>query len=327
MDPMSANNGASDCGNVTSRLASMSLDESSDESPDIVHGGLIPDEELAEAVKAGGRLGLYSHTCRLPDKRIVVKTGTYRLLEEAQTMRYVQGMTHVPVPEVYEVHCEGADFQILMEYVEGDLLEHAWYAMTNEEKASVLTQLRDYLRELRSFRASFVGTAEGGPVRDEFFEGSPNAVYSDENEFNTNLLGALAKDNIEDSEDSTQYMTFDHMFKTTMQGNRLVMTYNNLHPRNIIVRGSQVVAFTDWSQAGFLPDYWEYCRPYTRSWETCNADASFFTKERVLDQILTPRERELAVFQFRAANVKSRVYTNSDEPQRHLDIKTGIYVW
>lgn len=39
-----------------------------------------------------------------------------------------------------------------------------------------------------------------------------------------------------------------------------VFTHGNLTPRNVVVRGAQVVAVLDWSQAGYYPAYWEYTK-------------------------------------------------------------------
>ncbi|KAI4859575.1 kinase-like domain-containing protein [Hypoxylon rubiginosum] len=323
-------------GDITSRLASISLGKNKSgaaRSSRLDESCLIPDSELARAVKDGGRLGVSSHAYLMPDGRTVVKQGTSRLLSEAYTMRIVREYTDVPVPEVYEVLYDDGptdDAQMLMEYVEGRPLEHAWPAYSAREKTDVVAQLRRHFATLASQEGPFVGAVDGTPVRDDFFECVPaNRVYAGEKDFNRGLLRAWYQNTKEVADRDPRFHALWSMFDTTaMLRHRLVMTYNNLHPRNILVRGSKVVALLDWSQAGYLPEYWEYCRVWGRLWETCGAEKSFLTgKECVLDQILAPYEEEMTVFQFRFSQLETKFYYNPEVPRRKYDPEKGIYVW
>jgi thiamine kinase-like enzyme len=43
----------------------------------------------------------------------------------------------------------------------------------------------------------------------------------------------------------------------------IVFTHSDIHQANIIVSPSgppKILAVVDWEQAGWYPDYWEYCR-------------------------------------------------------------------
>lgn len=44
----------------------------------------------------------------------------------------------------------------------------------------------------------------------------------------------------------------------------IVMTHNDLDPRNILIQGSWVVALLDWELSGYYPEYWEYCKATKR---------------------------------------------------------------
>ncbi|XXG96478.1 hypothetical protein Hte_002761 [Hypoxylon texense] len=339
MNPSSSNDETPN-GNISSQLASMSLNRSSPSRFTLAakNRPLIPDEELARAVAAGGRLGLRSHAYLLPDRKTVVKQGTSRLGSEAKTMRTVRKYTSIPVPEVYEVRYDDdnneeagrdGDAQMLMEYVEGQSLEQAWALYTAEEKASVVAQLRGYLAELASKEAPFVGAVDGTPVRDGFFECVPHRAYGAERDFNRGLLRAWWL-NTKERDDRDAHVQFLHaLVHMELRGHKMVMTWNNMHPRNILVRGTRIVALLDWSQAGYLPEYWEYCRPWGRCWESCGAEESFMTNEteRVLDQILTPYEEELKVFEYRFANLETKYHFNPRERRREFDVSKGIYVW
>ncbi|KAI1769184.1 kinase-like domain-containing protein [Hypoxylon sp. FL1150] len=300
---------------IASQLASMSLEQGGY----AISNGLIPDEELIEAVAKTGYLGLFSRTILLPDYRTVVKQGTADLLTEAQTMEYVRRYTSIPVPKVYEVRGSGNDAQILMEYVEGFSLFDAWHLFSDGQKDSVVAQLRGYFKELASITSPVASAIDGSPVKDEFFDFAPNKVCSDESEFNEELLKAWYQNSIDWSETEPQFPVLCNKLNETMRGNKFVLTHNNIHPRNILVRGSQVVAIVDWAQASFLPEYWEYCRPWTRCWDICSVGESVFTKDRILDQILTPRKEEFEVFRFKFSKTQTKMYHNPDKQWRRWD--------
>ena len=51
-------------------------------------------------------------------------------------------------------------------------------------------------------------------------------------------------------------------FIKAMPSHKIVLTHNDLSPRNILVRDGKVVAIVDWELSGFYPDYWEYVKAY-----------------------------------------------------------------
>lgn len=54
-----------------------------------------------------------------------------------------------------------------------------------------------------------------------------------------------------------------------MPQHEIVLTHSDFSPRNILVRGDQVVALIDWEMAGFYPEYWEYVKAlYHPDWES-----------------------------------------------------------
>lgn len=80
------------------------------------------------------------------------------------------------------------------------------------------------------------------------------------------------------------------IFREVMSGHEIVMTHNDLDPRNILVRGSTVVVLLDWELSGYYPDYWEYAKAMRRpDWETG------WVKDRALEKIIKPWSKELSV--------------------------------
>lgn len=68
------------------------------------------------------------------------------------------------------------------------------------------------------------------------------------------------------------------------------MSHGDISPRNILVRGTKVVAILDWEMSGFYPEYWDYVKSvYKPAWE------SGCIKDKVAERILPPYYAELAV--------------------------------
>ena len=41
---------------------------------------------------------------------------------------------------------------------------------------------------------------------------------------------------------------------------RIVFTHGDLAPRNILVKGGEVVALIDWEESGWFPEHWEFIK-------------------------------------------------------------------
>jgi hypothetical protein len=74
----------------------------------------------------------------------------------------------------------------------------------------------------------------------------------------------------------------------------IVLTHGDLRPANIIVTAAspaRVVAIIDWEQAGWYPDYWEYCKAMF----TTSYDGEW---RGYIDQFLAPHAAPLEAFDF-----------------------------
>jgi hypothetical protein len=70
-------------------------------------------------------------------------------------------------------------------------------------------------------------------------------------------------------------------------------TYGDLHPGNIIISSSKparILAITDWAQAGWYSNYWEYCKELYTCWYEDEWRRDW------VDNFLSPRLREFEVF-------------------------------
>ncbi|KAK7963457.1 hypothetical protein PG988_010431 [Apiospora saccharicola] len=250
-------------------------------------GRIVTKEEMDEAVLIEPFTGVRL----LKDGKTVVKTGAYTREAQGNTVKFVRQHTSIPVLEVHNVYKNQRTgfWCIVMEYVAGTRLDHAWATFDTEAKASVMKQLRTYFDELRSIKGSFIGAVDGSACDDQFFCASPWSYgpYQTEEELNEGLCQAWSTDR-DDEEAFTLLLC--QMQRTTMHGHDIVMTHNDFAPRNILVRGSTVVAILDWEYSGFYPVYWEYCKSLWRpGWD------SAWIKDGLVERVLGPYYKELAV--------------------------------
>ncbi|KAK3302744.1 phosphotransferase enzyme family protein [Chaetomium strumarium] len=258
-------------------------------------GRRVTEEELSRAT----RFSDFSLARLLPDGKTVVKAGTTIRETEGNTMRFIRQHTSIPVPEVYNVYKEsqpgggtGSVTVIVMEYVDGQRLDEAWPALTPDEKASVLQQLRGYFRELRQIKGDFIGSVDGSACDDQFLENAPESSrgpFKTEAEFNQALANVWLSGEGGHEEDPFRRLLVKILFEVG-RGHEIVLTHNDFAARNILVRGSTVVAILDWEFAGFYPEYWEYCKALWRpEWD------SEWIRDGLVDKVLEPYLKEVAL--------------------------------
>ncbi|KAI1636466.1 phosphotransferase enzyme family protein [Biscogniauxia mediterranea] len=247
---------------------------------------VVTQQDLANATKFGPVCCVYL----LNDKKTVVKTGGLTRITEATTMEFVRRHTSIPIPKVYNAYHdkETGHVRIIMENIEGETLENSWDKLTDQEKESVIFQLKGYFEELRQIEGSYIGSVDGSFCEDQYFDDDPGQYgpYKDESEFTRGLVKAWIKGR----EDDAHIYTLCQMALNIFEGHKVVMTHNDFDPRNILVRGSRVVAIIDWEKSGFYPEHWEYCKALWRPGWT-----SRWMKDHAVHKILTPYWKELAV--------------------------------
>ncbi|KAM0323031.1 hypothetical protein ACHAQA_009130 [Verticillium albo-atrum] len=224
------------------------------------------------------------------DPKTIVKSGSSVRLSEAETMRFIRARTTIPVPQVHDAYTdeESGMVRIVMEFIPGENLDTAWDKYTDDEKAHVIAQLRGYMDELRRIKGTFIGSIDGSWCNDHYFDNEPAGYgpFANEAEFNQGIIKALRA--AKPGEDWVGF-TCD-IFDEVMKGHEIVMTHNDLDPRNILVRGSEIVALLDWELSGYYPEYWEYCKAMRRpDWE------SGWVRDRALEKVIKPYRMEMTV--------------------------------
>lgn len=225
------------------------------------------------------------------DAGTVLKTGDATRMAEAAALRYIRKNTTIPVPEVYDAYMRadkpdcGA---ILMEFIEGDTLTDAWADMDRAQKDSIIAQLKGYVDQLRAIKGDFIGSVDGTHCEDQIFSDDSGAYgpFKTDDEFREGCIAAM-------------YACRRNNWSETVAGfiralppGEIVLTHNDLHPRNIIVKDGKVVAIIDWELSGFYPEYWEY----VKAWYRTNIK-ELWVQERAVDRVLKPYRLAHAVFE------------------------------
>ncbi|KAK4105783.1 hypothetical protein N658DRAFT_483201 [Parathielavia hyrcaniae] len=229
------------------------------------HSGKLPSPQ-AVLEASGARRGVW----RFQELGVLVKYGHYSHLhlEEALALRFVNKMLladEVPAPEVFGWKTAGERNFIYMELMPGERLRDAWETFSQADKESVSHQLEKIVKNLRSVEQDtadqFIGSLNRGPVQDVYL--SPDfhkGPFASAREFHDYVqFVALYWMPLEERPPEP----YRAMLPDTA---RICLTHADLHLSNILVVRSAnesrvtVSANVDWEQAGWYPEYWEYCK-------------------------------------------------------------------
>lgn len=245
-------------------------------------------KETLDSCERLGQNPLLSPIYKL-NRRTVVKCADGMTTAEADTMRLVRAKTTIPVPEVFDTFTlpNSTCGCILMEYVEGERLDKAWGTYSSSQKRGIVTQLRQYMDELRSISGDFIGPVNRTPCVDQFF-GEDTSSYGP---FKTQADFHFALEKAVKSR-GNGYLWPDmviRFIRALPQHHRIVLTHGDLAPQNSLVKGSRVVAIIDWEFSGFYPEYWEYFKSHLFP----DRESSWM-RDHIFDKILDPFTMELA---------------------------------
>ncbi|WPH03147.1 phosphotransferase family protein [Acrodontium crateriforme] len=187
---------------------------------------------------------------RIPSLGLLVKYGADVTIREATAQEMVREKLggRVPVPEVFGwIKDEGQVF-IYMQLVQGDTLQARWQNLKEAGRRSVCTQLRCMVDSLRTLPQDdheyYIGSPCGQSLNDIFLQDRPE------------LVGPFkGPDAIEQFHSACGIDISQHT--------SILFTHGDLVAPNIILStdtNPTVVAIVDWAQAGWYPDYWEYCK-------------------------------------------------------------------
>ncbi|KAI5307045.1 hypothetical protein KEM56_005326 [Ascosphaera pollenicola] len=213
------------------------------------------------------------------DLDIIVKWGGRTSREEAVAMIKLNTMRLLAVPQVYAMAIKPMhdtqhgrlyhDVFIYMQYIRGTSLKEIYPKLTNQDKASIVSGLRNFLRVLRSAamppEKMRIQSCMEGPVTDAVFTNTntrPTMTFANVRDFNQYLITRV----LAPHRKFLCEMDSDHI-RLPING-RIKLTHGNLSRANIIVSRDApdlgipafFVGVVNWENAGWYPDFWEYTK-------------------------------------------------------------------
>ncbi|KAK7430658.1 hypothetical protein QQZ08_002700 [Neonectria magnoliae] len=177
---------------------------------------------------------------------VKINHASYLRLEEAQTIRVIRQIFpngEVPVPELFGWRRHGDQIFIYMSLIHGQTLREAWSSLTEDEKVSIRNELGQIVTSLRL----------------DYEEGPFLAIKS----FNDWLFAAATRQR--PGPNGIPGLDHPYLYRDLIPdtGN-IYFTHGDLTLGNIIVSATsgfrEIKAIIDWEQAGWYPEYWEYCK-------------------------------------------------------------------
>lgn len=183
-------------------------------------------------------------------------------------MKLVAETTNIPVPKVY-CSFEWKDMTyIVMERIHGEEIRTNWNVRSEESKADLLSQLRQYFVELRAIphpRPGTVAAADMTPLHDYRINSEPFGPFPSAREFHSFLReGITVVDGYPDEVNQLIQM---------QEENDCPVSFCHGDPSslNFLVAENKVVMI-DFEFSGFFPCYWDYVagtyvNPYNLFWK------------------------------------------------------------
>ncbi|KAG0156970.1 hypothetical protein PDIDSM_4153 [Penicillium digitatum] len=147
-----------------------------------------------------------------------------------------------------------------MTRVPGEELGQVFESLSNEDKNSILKELKGYLNTIRGWSSPWGGqricSLQGTSISSVRLPGHSAGPFESEVEFNEFLIrpawsGGFSSD--------SEYK--DALNRAKMMGSlphRVVFTHGDLKHHNILVQGGKITGFLDWESAGWYPEYWDF---------------------------------------------------------------------
>ncbi|WPH01061.1 Hypothetical protein R9X50_00389600 [Acrodontium crateriforme] len=259
----------------------------------------LPDISQAEMDFLDTSFFQHDFSRQLPSPESILHQFPKLRAGKKQPMRAIKDafpQNKVPVPELFGWRRYRDRNFIYMSLIEGKTLHVAWPILTETEKRSISARLSRIIVDLHQitctiFSDALIRSINGGAVQDRFFEfnyeGGPFASIQSYNNWLV-AAGTRQTPQLEGYMDGP----FREFFPD--KGN-VYFTHGDLTLTTIMVSEisgcMSVTAVIDWEQAGWYPEYWEYCKLL------CGVDYEHEWREaRWANQLMNPFEDEWTAF-------------------------------
>ncbi|OQE08608.1 hypothetical protein PENVUL_c009G00351 [Penicillium vulpinum] len=147
-----------------------------------------------------------------------------------------------------------------MTRVPGEELGRVYETLNDEDKNSILEELKSYLETMRAESSPWGGkricSLQGTSIRSVRVPNHFAGPFESEVDFNEYLIlpawsGGFSSD--------TKYNDALNRAKTIRSlPHRIVFTHGDLKHHNIVVQGGKITSLLDWESAGWYPEYWDF---------------------------------------------------------------------
>lgn len=212
---------------------------------------------------------------------IVVKYGEGVRAWEGQALVYLeQHVPGVPAPRLYAMYKDSNQFFLVMQRVPGVQLKSIWSSLTESEKDSIVTKLRQIFESMRNIQCplgtDFFGGLDGGSVHHYLFysqkadERHHLGPFYGEAAFVDGLTGNFRALLARNGRPDFKARYYEAHLGQALKDQRPTLTHGDVQQKNIIVaenpsrndkgERSFEVVLVDWDTAGWYPDFWEFFR-------------------------------------------------------------------
>ena len=182
---------------------------------------------------------------------------------EADMMHYAatHGVLAPKVRAVYDIHKVSSTTPsasaMVTDRLPGDRLSEVWADLSDEERKTIVSQLREQIGNMRSCTQSYIGRVNNRSTCNlyERIPGQFCGPFIDEEHFDNWCLARVP-----DGLFGFTRKKWTRWLEKERQKpfRKFVLTHGDLSPRNIIVDGGVVTGIVDWEKSGFWPEYAEY---------------------------------------------------------------------
>ncbi|KAF1836391.1 hypothetical protein BDW02DRAFT_587475 [Decorospora gaudefroyi] len=208
---------------------------------------ILTSTEYLNRNPAGCTVGVGQH--------FVVKYGQGMSFSEADTLRFLEIYSEVPIPRVYALFEHNDKNYMVLERIQGWTLDQAWPALKIWEKSAITWRLKSIMHNLRQLRSPggycSIGLHSPEGLRDHIFrpwdESKPPAgPFDRESAINTMVLTYLLKK----TSSTQQTVAFCRAFDEP-EDHPPTFTHGDFQRNNIMLSKDGHIILIDWSEAGY----------------------------------------------------------------------------